>query len=383
MRKSIPILIFTSVVATATFFSCKKNDITDPAISTGVSETLEMPSTPYKYTDGSFGTVTKHDQKAALGRVLFYDKHLSINNSVSCATCHKQAFAFADNAAGSRGFENKVTSRNSMPLANIPAPNMFGGIDNVNLFWDGRSSSLKDLIMRPIGNHVEMGLRDVATLPGKLEELSYYSQLFIDAYGDDDITTERISDAMSLFIQAIRADNSKFDKQQQGEKVMTAQELYGMTLFDSKYNCRTCHALSNSSSVYGGSTPTFTGPNFVNIGLDDLTPGITAKDRGRGVISGNPADDGKFRIPNLHNIALTAPYMHDGRFNTLEDVIDHYSHNIITNANLDIRLRDQNGKALVMNIGEQDKAALVAFLNTLTDHQMLVDPKFSNPFKIK
>lgn len=379
MRRSIPILILTTAVTTATIFSCKKNDITDPAVNTGVTEVLEMPAIPYNYDDGGGFGVANHDEKAALGRVLFYDKHLSINNSVSCATCHKQAFAFADNVAGSRGFENRVTPRNSMPLENIPGTNMFGGFGSVNLFWDGRSSSLQDLIMRPIGNHVEMGLRDVESLPGKLAELSYYSKLFNDAYGDDNITTERISEAVSLFIQAIRADNSKLDKQQQGEKVMNAQELYGMTLFDSKYNCRSCHSLSQSIYMGGfGNDAT-----FVNIGLDDLTPGVAARDKGRSVITGNPADEGKFRIPNLHNIALTAPYMHDGRFNTLDEVIEHYSHSIKDNSNLDARLKGQDGKPIQMNIGEQDKAALIAFLNTLTDHEMIVDPRFSNPFKIK
>ncbi len=374
MRKSIPILILTSVLATATFFSCKRNDITDPNISTGVSEVLEMPGVPYKYDDGTtFGLVSNLDQKAALGRVLFYDRHLSINNSVSCATCHKQAFAFSDNVAGSRGFENRVTSRNSMALLNLPGPNVFGGTP-ITLFWDGRSSSLKDLIMRPIGNHVEMGIKDVETLPGKLQELSYYSSLFQDAYGDDKITNDRISESMTIFIQAIKADNSKLDRQQQGEKVMNAQELYGMTLFDSKYNCRSCHTLSTVSVYYGN-----TGSNFINIGLNDLNAG----DIGRGVITGNAADNGKFRVPNLHNVGLTAPYMHDGRFNTLEDVIDHYSHNIKDNANLDVRLKGTDGKAMQMNIGDQDKAALVAFLNTLTDAEVLVDPRFSNPFKIK
>jgi cytochrome c peroxidase len=377
MKKSIPILIFTSVVATATFFSCKKNeDLTNPEVGSGGTEYLEMPAEPYKYSNGFSGT-TNHDQKAALGRVLFYDKHLSINNSVSCASCHKQAFAFADNVAQSRGFENRLTSRNSMPLENLPSTGGFGGGASFNLFWDGRSSSLNDLILRPVGNHVEMGISDLESLTAKLSELDYYDKLFLDAYGDETVTLSRISESMSLFLEAIRADNSKLDKQQRGEKVMNAQELYGMTLFDSKYNCRSCHTLSPVSVYYGGAGTS----NFLNIGLD---PNVgAATDKGRGVISGDPADNGKFRVPNLHNVALTAPYMHDGRYETLEDVIDHYSHNIQNTSNLDSRLRGPDGQPLHMNIDEQDKKALIAFLNTLTDAEMIVDPRFSNPFKIK
>jgi cytochrome c peroxidase len=377
MKKSIPILILAAALATATFFSCKKEkDLDNFSVQPG-TESLEMPSAPYQYFDNGFNGITDQDLKAALGRALFYDRHLSINNSVSCASCHKQAFAFADNVALSRGFENRLTSRNSMPIENLPGQfTFFGG--GVNLFWDGRSASLNDLIVRPISNHVEMGISDINSLPAKLQELPYYKDLFKQAYqGDETITLERISESVSFFLQSITANNSKFDKQQRGEKVMNGQELYGMTLFDTKYNCRSCHSLSQSIYM-GGGTGSFETPNFVDIGLEP-----TATDKGRGVISGNSADNGKFRIPNLHNIALTAPYMHDGRFRTLEQVIDHYSHNINNSSNLDDRLKGPGGNPIQMNIGDQEKAALIAFLNTLTDAEMIIDPRFSNPFKIK
>ena len=143
-----------------------------------------------------------------------------------------------------------------------------------------------------------------------------------------------------------------------------------MTLFDSKYNCRSCHTLTGT--IYYGET------SFVDIGLDDAST-----DKGRGAISNNRADNGKFRVPTLHNIALTAPYMHDGRFTTLEQVIDHYSHTIHSSPNLDPRLKDASGAPPPPPISDDEKNALVAFLNTLTDHKMISDPKFSNPFKIK
>lgn len=368
MKKSTPVLILSIAAATATFFSCQKNPtsaITDPG-----REVLEMPAEPYAYFDGSGNTV--EDKKAALGRVLFYDKHLSINNSVSCASCHKQAFAFADNVAFSRGFENRLTSRNSMPLENLPGQFSFGGGGTVSLFWDGRSGSLEDLITRPIGNHVEMGISDLSTLPGKLSELSYYTALFRNAYGDESVTLDRISESMSLFLSAIRADNSKFDQMQMntGQNTLSAKEQYGMVLFDSKYNCRNCHQLTGSVYMTGF------GNDFINIGLDPV-----ATDKGRSAITGSAADNGKFRVPNLHNVAITAPYMHDGRFKTLEEVIDHYSHGINSVDNLDDRLKGEDGKAIKMNISADEKAALIAFLGTLTDNSMTTDPRFSNPFK--
>ncbi|MBL7718254.1 MAG: c-type cytochrome [Flavipsychrobacter sp.] len=370
MRKVTPIFFLSAALAAATIYSCKKSgDHVGQALSQG-TEVLEMPAMPYDYSGSGFG-IPVDNNKAALGRVLFYDRHLSINNSVSCGTCHKQALAFADDATFSRGFENRLTGRNSMPLQNLPGPNVFGGV-GISLFWDGRSSSLNDLILRPINNHVEMGVADLNTIPAKLAELPYYRELFSAAYGDGNITNERISESVTTFLQSIQANRSKLDRQQQGEKVMNAQELYGMTLFDSKYNCRSCHTLT--PAVYYGTM----GQNFVNIGLE-----TTPTDKGRAAITGNPADEGKFRIPNLHNIALTAPYMHDGRFTTLEEVIEHYSHNIKNAASLDSRLKGPDGKAMKMNITTDEKAALVAFLKTLTDYEMITDPKFSNPFKIK
>lgn len=368
MRKSTPALIFTVAIATATIFSCQKNKNITTIDSPG-TEVLEMPAVPYEYFGFSGGQ--KANQMAALGRVLFYDKHLSINNTVSCASCHKQAFAFADNVAFSRGFENKLTGRNSMPLENLPGQFGFGG--PINLFWDGRSTSLEDLILRPVNNHVEMGISDLSTLPGKLSGLSYYADLFETAYGDNEITLERISESMASFVESITANQSKFDLAQMDEVTLSGQEQYGLSLFDSKYNCRSCHTLA--PTIYYGGLGSAT---FVNIGLDAV-----AKDRGAGAVSGNTADDGKFRIPNLHNIAITGPYMHDGRFTTLEQVIDHYSHGINTSPSLDPRLRDVNGNAMRMNISADEKAALIAFLNTLTDTKMITDPKFSNPFKIR
>jgi cytochrome c peroxidase len=372
MRKSAPILVLSAAISAATFFSCQKN--VDPV--TSGTEVLEMPATPYRYFGSLNGTATILDKKAALGRVLFYDKNLSVNNSVACASCHKQAFAFADNVAFSRGFENRLTTRNSMPLENLPGKVMSPGASIVSLFWDGRATSLEDLVLQPVGNHIEMGITDVSTLPAKLSKVSYYPELFKGAYGDEAVTNDRISEAVALFMESIVSKDSKFDKVeaniQNAAQILTPLELYGMQLFDNKYDCRSCHSLNNS--MYISPSPT----NFVDIGLDDV-----ATDKGRSAVSAMPSDEGKFRVPNLHNVALTAPYMHDGRFLTLEEVIDHYSHKVKASKNLDPRLTDLQGKPKVMNISADEKKALVAFLHTFTDPKMISDPRFSNPFKFQ
>jgi cytochrome c peroxidase len=294
--------------------------------------------------------------------VLFYDGHLSINNAVSCGSCHKQTLGFADNKTLSVGFEGRLTKRNSIGFNNIS----FG----TTLFWDGRENNLANLALRPLTNHVEMGITDEAYLPAKLSALSYYTPLFLNAFGDNQVTNERISNAIATFLRSISSNNSRFDQYNNGNKeAMTALEIQGMSLFSTKYNCASCHS-SSFGGYYGFN-------NFKDIGLDE-----NYADNGRGTVSANKADQGTFRIPNLRNVALTAPYMHDGRYATLNDVLEHYSHNIKSSPNLDPLLKDKDGKARAMNISDNEKLAIIAFLNTFTDYTTVADPKFSNPFKV-
>lgn len=352
--------------------ACNKNNV-DSGSAPDKEVYLDLPDQPYKYfTSSSNQTVL--NKLATLGRVLFYDGHMSVNNAVACANCHKQQFAFADNVAFSRGFENRQTGRNSMTIQDMAQPFITNGgtttvFSNQFLFWDGRESSLSDLVMRPVGNHVEMGVEDVNTLPGKLSQLSYYNDLFKDAYGDEKITVQRISQAMAAFMSSIQTGNSRFDQEKSKQISFTAQEEYGRQLFNTKYNCNNCHQLNQGAYSIA--------VDFMNIGLR------SDGDKGRSVISGVPTDANKFKIPNLRNVALSAPYMHDGRFETLEQVLDHYSKGINDDPNLDLRLRGADGKPMRMNISDNEKDALVAFLNTLTDYNMISDVKYSNPFKIK
>lgn len=358
-------------LATSIFaLSCKKNS-DKAAVAPATEVYLDLSDTTGKYFKGNYPEVT--DMKAVLGRVLFYDKQLSVNNAIACASCHKQEFAFADNVAASRGFEGRLTGRNSMALQNFTSgnpTNIFSPFTTGFLFWDGRESSLINLVSRPILNHVEMGMDDINKLPTKLAALGYYQNLFRDAYGDDSITMERVADAMAFFMSSIVSGESRFDRYLQQKEELTALEMHGFQLFNQKYNCASCHRIV---------TGAYPSSQIANIGLD-----ATTTDRGAGILGGNfNFADGSFKVPNLRNVARTAPYMHDGRFNTLEEVMEHYSKGIQNHPGLDDRLKDEYGEPMHMNISDIEKQSIIAFLNTLTDYAMLTEPKYSNPFKTR
>lgn len=365
-RKSLLVSLSATVCIALAAISCSKD-----FESSGNSTRLDL-SGNYQYTAGT-------NELATLGRVLFYDKGLSLNAAVSCASCHKQHLAFADDVAGSRGFQNIRTDRNTPPIQNLfSGGGFFGptpitpfprpGFGEQSLFWDGRETILQDMVVQPILNHVEMGMRNSNEVVSRVKDINYYPQLFEDAYGDDEVSFERISEALMVFVQNITTFGSTFEKGIQA----TEQVQRGLDLFFNTYDCASCHQ-PFSGNGYNIDT---IGQEFVNIGLD-----VVYADKGRSGVTGNPEDDGKFKIPNLRNIALTAPYMHDGRFQTLEEVMNHYSTGIEASSNLDTRLRDNNGSPMVLNITEQDKRDLIAFLESMTDRSMTTDPKLSNPFK--
>jgi cytochrome c peroxidase len=308
------------------------------------------------------------NEGATLGRVLFYDPQLSINNRISCGSCHKQNLAFSDDVVGSEGFGGKITPRNSMAIVNA--------VLNHNLFWDSRSGNVLDLVTKPIQNHIEMGMENMEILEQKLGKVDYYPDLFQKAFGSPAVTKDAIANALAQFVCAITTVNSRFDQQKKVDFAgMTTLEKMGKELFfSSRTNCARCHAEPNFAAPdfpggeYGGgfnSSEDLKGT--ANNGLD-----LVFRDQGLG--------NGKFRIPSLRNIALTAPYMHDGRFKTLEEVVDFYSHGVQAHAHLDKNLRNADGSPLRPQLNALEKEAMLAFLNTLTDPSMLADPKYSDPF---
>ena len=310
---------------------------------------------------GQFNPIVKNEG-ARLGRVLFYDKKLSISNTISCGSCHIQSSGFSDVTALSQGFKGLHTSRNSSSIGNAAL--------SASLFWDGRNSTVKSMTLNPVQNHIEMGMEDLNFLVKKLSSTSYYPDLFKKAFGNSEITKERIANALAQFVCSMVSVDSKYDKESAVSfRGFSELEKKGKDLFfSSKTNCTACHGGPNFSVNSVNSFNDYTSSNgTANIGLD-----IQYKDQGFG--------NGKFKIPSLRNVELTAPYMHDGRFKTLEEVVEHYNSGIANHPQLDRNLKI-NGQPRRLNLNEQDKKALVAFLKTLTDETLVKDVKFSDPFQ--
>ena len=296
------------------------------------------------YDETRYQSRSNHDKVAALGRILFYDNRLSQNNSISCANCHNQENGFSDNKRFSRGVKNFETGRNSMALTN----NAY----QISHFWEGHSGRIEKHILNPISNHIEMGMKNVDELVTKLSEIENYNDLFMEVYNEA-ISEELIENALTTFVASLISYNSKFDKGKDIDFVnFTANELAGKDLFFGKANCGQCHKGEHYTASWRRST---------NIGLD-----LDYEDEGAG--------EGKFKVPTLRNIALTGPYMHDGRFETLEEVVEHYTSGIKDHPELDWILQDK------IDLSDTEKKLVIEFLHTLTDYQITTDPKFSSPF---
>lgn len=298
------------------------------------------------------------DEGATLGRVLFYDTKLSANDTVACASCHIQANGFGDPAVLSIGFEGGETGRHSMRLGNARY------YDRGRFFWDERADTLEEQVLQPIQDSVEMGMT-LTQLEVKLADVDYYGPLFSAAFGDTTITANRISRALAQFVRSLTTYQSRFDEAfvaangnpANFDLVFTNQEVRGMAIFRGRGRCDQCHDTSAHVS-----------DNIHNNGLDISTVG----DQGAG--------NQRFKAPSLRNVAVGGPFMHDGRFVTLEEVVDFYSDDVQANPNLSNRLRNNNGTPRRLNLSNAEKADLVAFLETLTDTAFLTDEKFSDPF---
>lgn len=315
------------------------------------------------------------NEGATLGRVLFYDKILSIDNTVSCGSCHHQAIGFADGARQSVGFDNQLTDRNAPPISNLYDDNL--------LFWDGRSTSINDLVLRPIRNHKEMGMEDMNFLVAKIKAAPYYAELFTKAYGNDKVTSERIADAMTQFIKSMIGCDSPVDRHNQSGEELSPLALEGMNIFFGKGTCYNCHSGPDFNDRGGFFSDPFFPPNGGGFGwaqdIADIGLDKNYTDVGMGVF--DEALVGVFKIPSLRNVALTAPYMHDGRFSTLEEVVNHYNSGIQRSPNLDNVFKSwDTGEAITLGLTDGEKAALVAFLHSLTDDNYMKDTRFSDPF---
>lgn len=310
-----------------------------------------------------------------LGRRLFYDPLLSGNNEVSCASCHLQELAFTDGLAKSVGISGEELSFSSMTLTNL----MWG---QRRFFWNGRTETLEEQALIPIQHKDEMG-QDLDELLKELKASEEYRTQFHAAYGG--ISTNNVAKALSTFMRLLVSSNSKYDQYLRGELKLSSAEELGRKLFmahpDVKVslrggNCIDCH----SQFLTSGFKDKFDG--FSNNGLDsgeNLPDGLMAT-------TNDPAHRGLFKVPTLRNIAVTGPYMHDGRFKTLEDVMTHYNSGIKVSETLSpLILEADNDKGNPdqtrgLNMSDDEVSAIVAFLHTLTDQEFLTNPKFSNPF---
>jgi len=266
------------------------------------------------------------DAGAALGRVLFYDTRLSANNTVSCASCHVQSHGFADPNGVSKGFAGGHTDRHAMNLVNVRF------YQRARFFWDERAGNLEEMTLLPIENSLEMGQK-VEALPQVLGRDTQYAGLFRDAFGDPAITRERIGRALAQFLRSMLSYQSRYDEGRAATNTVrddfpnySRQENRGKALF--MRNCAVCH-LEDQEAHFVVNTP-------VNTGLDEDTRNT---DGGVGDITLKPADLGHFKSPSLRNVEVTGPYMHDGRFATLDAVIDHYSSGGKNHPNKDIRVQ--------------------------------------------
>lgn len=353
--------IFISFLILVTFFSCRKDNV-------GHEPTPYVLDIPSHFPDMEIPADNPMTEEGvALGRKLFYEKKLSGDNSQACADCHAPSSAFSDPNQFSTGIDGLQGNRNSMVLINQGWNDFF--------FWDGRSATLEEQILQPVINPIEMH----ETWPNAVAKLYSsvdYRNMFYRAFGETGIDSTKVSKAIAQFIRTMISGNSKYDVMYKYENNLTLtpaeqgvylsitpSEWAGYDLFKSQSgaDCLHCHK-GYSMQIQG----------FSNNGMD-----ATFTDNGRGDVTGNPNDNGKFKVPTLRNIAYSAPYMHDGRFATLTEVIDHYSHNLVSSPTIDPLMEHiaQGGAQL----DPIEKDLLMQFLMTLNDESFINNPDFQEP----
>lgn len=362
-RKIIQLALLVGM-ASILVWSCKDDE--------EVVEDVVYDETPYQLSYGDFAPPTiptdnkLTEQGVKLGRMLFYEKQLSGDGTLSCAGCHRQEHAFTDTARFSTGIQGKQGGRQAMAVFNMLwHENEF--------FWDGRAHLLRDQSILPIQDELEMD-ETLENVVAKLSASEMYRNQFMRAFGSEEITSEKVSHALEQFMNSIISNQSKYDKYLAGELQLTESELRGKNLFFTEYNehfpdqsgadCAHCHSGDN-----------FQNNRYMNNGLDGDTD---FEDLGRAKVTKKASDNARFKVTSLRNIALTGPYMHDGRFKTLEEVVDHYNSGLKTSSTIDPALEATRKTGLMLDA--QEKADLIAFLKTLTDEELIKDPRYSDPF---
>ncbi|HEX8696568.1 MAG TPA: cytochrome c peroxidase [Longimicrobium sp.] len=370
-----PGVTWATIVATDAHGRTASDRFAVAAFTAGLA-TPTLPAVPFRYADdavplpahfrtainGGPATATDNtpagnpitDAGAALGRVLFYDVRLSVNDGISCGGCHGQAISFSDAPPRSRGFAGGLTGRHSPSLANARF------YRRGRFFWDERAPTLEDQVLRPIQDGTEMGLT-LENAVAKIAATPYYPPLFQAAFGTPTVTSDRVSLALAQYVRSLVSADSRFDRAFTATgtpnfaAVFTPQEVEGERLFRAT-GCSVCHTTVAQVSDAAHNT-----------GLDAVSADTGA---GRGA----------FKAPSLRNVGVLPRFMHDGRFTSLEQVVEFYNSGVQPNPNLDPRLRGIDGSPRRLNLSPAQKAALVAFLRTLTDSAFLTAPRFADPF---
>lgn len=369
--KKFPLKTFLFFFMLFTISACK-NDL---PVKVGDHLLPDYDPTPYKYDLPAYAPRLPRApadnpttvEGVSLGRYLFYDKRLSGDNTQSCASCHNQSYAFTDSgrrfSVGILGIEGK---RNSMPLFNLDFADRF--------FWDGRARSLEEQALMPIKDHTEMA-ENMPQLIAELKADKNYPRKFYAAFGTTEITEELIAKAIAQFLRSLVSFRSKYDSVRFLNKgFFSESEQRGYELFfsESGGDCFHCH--SEGNLLFS----TFT---FENNGLTAADDIRDFPDPGLGSVSGRTEDYGLFKVPSLRNVALTAPYMHDGRFATLKEVLDFYSDSLHYSLNINYsNLKHIHLEKGGMKLSEAEKWDIIAFLHTLTDWSAIRDSSYSNPF---
>ncbi|HMT52151.1 MAG TPA: cytochrome c peroxidase [Saprospiraceae bacterium] len=337
MKRIIFLLFFTMIWS----YSCQNDQ---DELDFGLTYPDYFPAPHYQ-----FGKNTLTKEGFELGRSLFFDPILSLDSTISCASCHAQGHAFADhNVALSKGIYDLAGTRNSPSMFNLAWQPIF--------MWDGGINHIEVMPLAPITNPVEMG-QDMNTAIQKLNNNPSYSNRFRKVFGEKPIESQQLFYALAQYMSMLVSADSKYDKYRQGKVELTLDEGDGLQIFRAK--CASCHK-----------EPLFTDYSLRNNGLEILND-----DLGYGRITLDTTDNHKFKVPSLRNVALTYPYMHDGRFRTLDQVLDHYSNGLVYHTNIDPLLVQNNTIGIPLNDDEKQK--LKAFLNTLSDYTFISNPLYS------
>ena len=356
MKKYFLLLLLFSIL----FVSCSNKDNTIEEEYTPIPYSIEIPELFQQKLIAPLIPINNPltEEGIALGKKLFFDKKLSKDNTQSCASCHNPRNSFTDSLRFSLGVDGVPGSRNSMPLFNL-AWNF-----NDKFAWDGKELSLERQALEPVRNPIEMH-NSWPNVALKLQQDQEYPSMFLNAFGTEKIDSTLVTKAIAQFERTLISGNTKFDQYLLGNTSLSQQELNGFTIFmsEDKGDCFHCHGSDNN--------PLWTDNDFHNNGLD-----TSFNDLGLGAVTGDPNDNGKFKSPSLRNLVYTAPYMHDGRFSTLEEVINHYSEGLQNSSTIDPLMKKVNQGGVQLT--PLERADLKAFLITLTDDDFINNPSFQN-----